>query len=63
MRLVNIGPIGFLNNFKLTTSSGKHLEDISHSHIVCLMYKVITSSKSSDDMPIGFDSSRGRRKR
>ena len=63
MRLVNLGPIGFLNNFKLTTSSGKHLEDISHSHIACLMYKVITASKSTDDMPIGFDSSRGRRKR
>ena len=49
-------------NFKLTTSIGKHLEDISHSHIVSLMYKLLTSSKNSDDQSIGFDRSRNRKK-
>ena len=49
------------SNFKLTTSSGKHLEDVSHTHIVPLMYKLITSSKDSDDISIGFDRNRGRR--
>ena len=34
IRLVSLGPIALFSNFKLTTSSGKHLEDISHSHIV-----------------------------
>ena len=63
IRLVNLGPIGLFSNYKLTTSSGKHLENIDHAHIVCLMYKLITSSKGSDDLSIGFDRDRGRRQR
>ena len=55
--LVNLGPIALFSNFKLTTSSGKHLEDISHAHLVSLMYKLITSNKNSDDLSIGFDRS------
>ena len=61
IRLVNLAPIALFSNFKLTSSSGKHLEDISHSHIVSLMYKLITSSKDSNDLSIGFDHSRNRR--
>ena len=49
IRLVNLAPIGLFSNYKLTTSSGKHLENIDHAHIVCLMYKLVTSSKGSDD--------------
>ena len=63
IRLVNLGPISIFSNYKLTTSSGKHLENIDHAHIVCLMYKLITSSKGSDDLSIGFDRDRGRRQR
>ena len=37
IRLVNFGPIALFSNFKLTTTSGKHLEDISHAHIVSLV--------------------------
>ena len=62
IRLVNLGPIALFSNYKLTTSSGKHLEEINHAHIVSLMYKLLTSSKDSDDLSIGFDRSRGRRK-
>ena len=62
IRLINLGPIALFSNFKLTTSSGKHLEDISHTHIVSSMYKLITSSKDSDDLSIGFDRSRNRRR-
>ena len=62
IRLINLGPIALFTNFKLTTSSGKHLEDISHAHLVSLMYKLKTSSKGSDDLSIGFDRSRARRK-
>ena len=62
IRLVNLGPIALFINFKLTTPSGKHLEEISHVHIVSLMYKLLTSSKDSDDLSIGFDRNRGRRK-
>ena len=61
IRLVNLGPFALFSNSKLTTSTGKHLEDISHAHLVSLMYKLITSSKNSDDLSIGFDRSRARR--
>ena len=63
IRLVNLGPIGLFSNYKLTTSSGKHLENIDHAHIVSLMYKLLSSSKGSDDSSIGFDRDRGRRQR
>ena len=62
IRLVNLGPISLFSNYKLTTSSGKHLENIDHSHIVSLMYKLLTSSKGSDDLSIGFDRDRTRRR-
>ena len=48
--MVNLHPIASHSNFKLTTSSGKNLEDISHAHIVSLMYKHLTSSRGSDDL-------------
>ena len=63
IRLVNLGPIGLFSNYRLTTSSGKHLENIDHAHIVSLMYKLLSSSKGSDDLSIGFDRDRGRRQR
>ena len=62
IRLVNLAPIALFSNYKLSTSSGKHLEEISHAHIVSLMYKLLTSCKDSDDLSIGFDRNRGRRK-
>ena len=62
IRLVNLGPIALFSVFKLTTSSGKHLEDIIHAHLVSLMYKLITSSKDSNDLSIGFDHSRNTRR-
>ena len=63
IRLVNLGPTALFSNYKLTRLSGKHLEEISHAHIVSLMYKLLTSSKDSEDLSIGFDRSRARRKR
>ena len=63
IRLVNLGPIALFSNYKLTTSSGKHLENIDHAHIVSLMYKILSSSKVSDDLSIGFDRDRNRRQR
>ena len=57
-----MAPIALFSNFRLTTNSGKHLEDISHAHLVSLMYKLITSSKGNDDLSIGFDRNRTRRK-
>ena len=62
IRLVNLGSIGLFSNYKLSTSSGKHLENIDHSHIVSLMYKLLTSSRGSDDLSICFDRDRTRRR-
>ena len=46
----------------MTTFTGKHLEDISHANIVSLMYKIITTAKDTNDLPIGFDRDRERRR-
>ena len=62
IRLVNLGPIASFSTFKLPTSSGKRLENISHAHIASSMYKLRSSSKNSDDLSIGFDRSRNRRR-
>ena len=61
--LINLAAIALFSNFKLTTNSGKHLENIDHAHKVSLMYKLLTSSRSSDDLSIGFDRDRKGRKR
>ena len=34
IRLANLGSIALFSKYKLTTSSSKHLEEISHAHIV-----------------------------
>ena len=62
IRLINLGPIALFSNYKLTTSSGKHLEDITHAHIVSSMYKLITSAKDTNDLFIGFDRDRNRKR-
>ena len=61
IRLVNLGHIALFSNYKLTTGSGKHLEEVSHAHIVSLMYKLIKTAKGCDDLSIGFDRDRTRR--
>ena len=62
IRLINLGPIALFSNYKLTTSSDKHLENIDHAHIVSLMYKLLSLSRNSDDLSIGFHRSRDKRK-
>ena len=62
-KLVNLCPIALFSKYMLTTSSGKHLADNSHDHIVSLMYKLKSSARGSDDLSIGFDSDRDRRQR
>ena len=61
--LINLAAIALFSNFRLTTSSGKHLENIDHAHIVSLMYNLSTSIRASHDPSIGFDRDRNRRKR
>ena len=59
MRLVNEGPTALFSNYELQSSSGKHIEEINHAHIVCLMYKLLTCARNSDDLSVGFDRDRG----
>ena len=42
------------NQYKLTSSSGKELEKHDNAHAICLMYNLLSSSKDSDDLSIGF---------
>ena len=63
IRLVNLAPVALFNNYNLSTFSGKHLENIDKAHTILLMYKLLTSSKGSDDLSIGFDRDRNRRQR
>ena len=61
--LFNLDIIALFNNFKLTTSSGKHLEFFDVAHIISLMYKLITSNGGRDDLSICFHRDWGRRQR
>ena len=61
--LVNEGPIALFSNYKLQSSSRKHIEEINHAHIVCLVYKLITGARKTDGLSVGFDPDRGRRQR
>ena len=57
-----LGPIALFSNYNITSSSGKHLEDINHALIVGFLYNFLTSTRGCDDLSIGFDRSRDRRK-
>ena len=62
IRLINFGPIALSSKYYLTSSCGKHIESIGHPHIACLMYKLKTSTRGSDELSTGFDRGRDRRK-
>ena len=53
--LVNFGPISLFSEAKLTTSSGKHLEKVDNLHLLSLMYKLLTSTKSTSQLMYGFE--------
>ena len=54
IRLVNLGPISLFSKYKLTTSSGIHLEKVEHGLVACLMYELLTTARRCDDLSIGF---------
>ena len=53
IRLVNLGPIALFIIYRLSISSGKELE-FDNAHVICLMYKLMSNSRDSDDSAIGF---------
>ena len=63
IRLFNFGPTAIFSTYKITTSSGKRLEDISGAPIVFLMYELITGARDTDEFSFGFDRDRERRQR
>ena len=63
IRLVSLGPIALFSFYKLTTSPGKHLENIEHGHIACLLYILLTAARECDELSIGFDLNHDKRKR
>ena len=63
IRFVNLGPIALFNKYRLTNSSCKEIEEIDNAHVICLMHKLILSSRDSDDLSTGFHKSNGVRER
>ena len=63
IRLVNLGPVALFNKIRLTSSSGKEMEEIDNAHVICLLHKLTSSSRDSDDLSIGFHRSNGVRER
>ena len=55
IRLVNLGPIALFNNYRLTSSSGKEIEEIDNALLIYLMHKLLSSSRDSEDLSICFD--------
>ena len=45
----------------LTTRSGNFLECIKYASVECLIHRIVTSSRDSKDLSIGFDESNQRR--
>ena len=63
IRLVNLGPVALFNKYRLSSSSGKEIEEIDNAHVICLTHKLISSSRDSDDLSIGFHRSNEVRER
>ena len=59
IRLVNLGPIALFNKYRSTNSSGKEIEDIGNAHVICLMHKLMSSSRDSYDLSVGFRRNNG----
>ena len=54
IRLVNLGPVALFNKYRITSSSGKEREEIDKAHVICLMHKIISSSREGDHLSVGF---------
>ena len=63
MRLINLGPISLLNKYRLTSFSGKEIEEIDNALVFCLRYILTSSSRDGDDLSIGFLRSNDARER
>ena len=55
--LVNFGPVALFSEAKLTTSSGKHLENVDNLHRISLLIKLLTSTQQTSQLMYGFEES------
>ena len=62
-KLVNLGLIALFIKYRLASSSGKEIEEIDKAHVVCLMHKLLSRSRDTDDFSIGFHRSNAVRQR
>ena len=63
LRLVNLGLIALFIKYRLTSSSGKEIVETDKAHAICSMHKLLSSSRDSDDLLIGFHRSNESRER
>ena len=62
-KLVNLSPRALFNKYRLTSSSATEIEEIDNALVICLLHKVISISRDSDDLSIGFHRSNEVRER
>ena len=60
---MNLGPIALFIKYRLTRSSGTEIEEKDNAHLICLMHKLVSSSRDSDDSSLGFHRSSEARER
>ena len=53
--LMTFGPVALFSEAKLTTSSGKHLEEVDKLHTVKLTNKLLTSGQQTSELMYGFE--------
>ena len=61
--MVSLGTNALFNINRLKSSSRKEIEEIDNAHVLCLMHKLISSCRDSDDLSIGFHPSIDARER
>ena len=54
IKIVNLGPIAVINKYSITSSSEKEIKEIDNFHVICLMCKLKSISRDSDDLSLGF---------
>ena len=54
IRLVNQAPLALFNKYRLTSSSGRELQEVDNAHVFRLMHKLISSIRDSEELSIGF---------
>ena len=60
--MVTLGPTALFSNFKIIKSPCKRIQDFNEAQLVSLKNKLMTNAKDIDDLSIGLDRDRNRRR-